>query len=81
MKKIIIPIALLSVVIVSCYMGYREYQLTKSERHSVSLKRCDDAIANCEVFDSEKNLIADCVGETGVCWEMGNFFCNGRKTN
>ena len=79
MKKVFISIMLLAVVAIGSYMGYQKTMQGTIELFDLSVGNCE-ALANCEVF-SGGQMIANCKGETEVCWRMGNLYCSGTKVN
>lgn len=80
MKKVINLVAFLLLVTISGYMGYRNCQSVDANLFDVCLDNCE-ALAGCEVYNSDKELVVSCSGDTGVCWSLGNLYCSGQKTN
>jgi len=79
-KKLIILTMLLLVVAISGYTAYRNNQSMETNLFDVCLSDCE-AIAGCEIYNSNKELIVSCSGDSGVCWSMGDLYCSGKKTN
>lgn len=77
MKKII-SISIIAVIAISGYVG-RSYNKTHGAL-DMTLTECE-ALAGCEVYNSQGEVIVSCEGDSGVCYEMGNLYCPGKKKN
>jgi hypothetical protein len=81
MKKKIVSLMLLAVVATSSYVGFNNLQTKDVDLSNLYLDQCE-ALADCEVWDSNHNLIARCVGDGGVCYKItDNLYCSGKKVN
>lgn len=81
MKKTIVSVLFLAIVAISSYVAFNSYQLRNANISDLRLDECE-ALAGCEVYDSNHKLIANCEGDEGVCYKISNnLFCAGKKVN
>lgn len=81
MKKKIVLLMLLAVVATSSYVGFNNLQTKDVDLSNLYLDQCE-ALADCEVWGSNHNIIARCVGDEGVCHKVSdNLYCPGKKVN
>ena len=81
MKKKIVALMLLAVVATNSYVGFNNLQSKDVNLSNLYLDKCE-ALAGCEVYDSNHNLIASCEGDEGVCYKVtDNLYCPGKKVN
>lgn len=60
--------------------GYSVYLSQEDIKTSDLVLANVEALANCEVYDKEHNLVANCEGEEGVCYELSeNLYCPGKE--
>ena len=71
----------LAIVAISSYVSFNCYQSTNANLSNLCLDECE-ALAGCEIYDSNHNVIAKCEGSEGVCYEVtDNLYCSGKKVN
>lgn len=81
MKKTIVSVMFLAIVAISSYVGFNSYQSTDKNLSNLCLDECE-ALAGCEIHDSNHNLIVSCEGDEGVCYRVTNtLYCSGKKVN
>ncbi|WP_294626951.1 hypothetical protein [uncultured Bacteroides sp.] len=81
MKRTIIKIMFLALIAISGYIGIHNYQLTDENLLNLCLDECE-ALAGCEIYDSNHKPIATCEGSEGVCYKVTDFlYCAGKKVN
>lgn len=78
MNKKIFKAALLVAVVAVAGLGAYKAQAKKNTLSDIMLANVE-SIAGCEIYDSTGKLIRRCVGDTKVCWELGNIICNGTE--
>lgn len=76
MNKKLLRVALLVAVVAVAGLGVHKAQAKKTTLSDIMLTNVE-SIADCEMYDSTGKLIRTCVGDTKVCWEMGNIICQG----
>lgn len=66
-----------------CFLSIKESKYDDKES-SCSIDSVE-SLSNCEVFDNSNNLMVNCRGENGVCWQyaLGNgmLYCSGTRVN
>lgn len=81
MKKNIVSAMFLAIAAVSSYIGFNNFQSTDANLSNLCLDECE-ALAGCEIYDSNHNPIVKCEGDEDVCYEISdNLFCSGKKVN
>lgn len=80
MKKTIIFTLLLATIPIGGYIGSRNLHSSANALTELYTDNCE-ALADCEVYDSNHNLIARCSGSSGVCYEItSTLYCSGKST-
>lgn len=80
MKKTIIFTLLLATIAIGGYIGSRNLHSSANALTELYTDNCE-ALADCEVYDSNHNLIARCSGSSSVCYEItSTLYCSGKST-
>lgn len=77
MKKKAILVFAIAIALISGYVGnsYNKAQTALNQ----TLANCE-ALAECEVINGSGEVIVECEGDSGVCYDLGGgFYCPGKK--
>lgn len=70
---------LLTIGAISGAIAYQNDLSITNNLAEVNLEECE-ALANCEVYTSGGKLLANCVGDSSVCYEINdNLYCPGKR--
>lgn len=66
-KRFILLTFAAAMICISAYAGYRlNVQSNQSQLFDFSLSECE-ALAGCEVYNSNGEVVVSCEGDSGVC--------------